>query len=40
MVEKFRDEFEEHLERARMENPFAGDETPEVEPALVQGAVA
>ncbi|WP_205695675.1 NADH-quinone oxidoreductase subunit NuoF [Conexibacter sp. SYSU D00693] len=40
MVEKFRDEFEEHLERARMANPFAADEPPS-DPALplVQGAL-
>jgi NADH-quinone oxidoreductase subunit F len=39
MIAKFRDEFEEHIERARAANPFAGDgDAPEL--ALLQGAVA
>jgi NADH-quinone oxidoreductase subunit F len=37
MVAKFRDEFEAHIEAARERNPF-GDEAPQPEPALVQGA--
>ncbi len=40
MVDKFRGEFEEHIERARQADPFAGDEAPEPELAIVQGAVA
>jgi NADH-quinone oxidoreductase subunit F len=39
MVAKFRDEFEEYIEAARTRNPF-GDDAPDVEPALVQGAAA
>jgi NADH-quinone oxidoreductase subunit F len=39
MVAKFRDEFEEYIEAARLRNEF-GDEGPIVEPALVQGAAA
>ncbi|QEC47216.1 NADH-quinone oxidoreductase subunit NuoF [Baekduia soli] len=37
MIRKFRGEFEEHIERARAENPFTGDEAgPQL--ALLQGA--
>jgi NADH-quinone oxidoreductase subunit F len=39
MVAKFRDEFEAYIEAARTQNPF-GDDAPDVEPALVQGAAA
>ena len=39
MVAKFRDEFEEYIEAARSRNPY-GDDAPDVEPALVQGAAA
>jgi NADH-quinone oxidoreductase subunit F len=39
MVAKFRDEFEEYIEAARIRNPY-GDDAPDVEPALVQGAAA
>jgi NADH-quinone oxidoreductase subunit F len=39
MVAKFRDEFEEYIEAARDRNPY-GDDAPDVEPALVQGAAA
>jgi NADH-quinone oxidoreductase subunit F len=39
MVAKFRDEFESHIERARADNPFVGEDEPrEPEPALLQGA--
>jgi len=37
MVEKFRDEFEAHIEAARQRNPF-GDEEPDPPLPLVQGA--
>ncbi|MDQ3849991.1 MAG: NADH-quinone oxidoreductase subunit NuoF [Actinomycetota bacterium] len=37
MVEKFRDEFEAHIEAARERNPF-GAAPPPLEPALIQGA--
>ncbi|HYF25806.1 MAG TPA: NADH-quinone oxidoreductase subunit NuoF [Baekduia sp.] len=40
MVKKFREEFEDHLERARLANPLAGDQPPVVDPVLIQGAVA
>jgi NADH-quinone oxidoreductase subunit F len=39
MVAKFRDEFEAYIEAARSRNPY-GDDAPDVEPALVQGAAA
>ncbi|MBA2638282.1 MAG: NADH-quinone oxidoreductase subunit NuoF [Solirubrobacterales bacterium] len=39
MVVKFRDEFEAHIEAARSRNPY-GDEAPELDPVLVQGAAA
>jgi NADH-quinone oxidoreductase subunit F len=39
MIAKFRDEFEDHIERARAANPFAG-EGPAPDLALTQGAVA
>jgi NADH-quinone oxidoreductase subunit F len=39
MVAKFRDEFEEYIEAARTRNPY-GDDAPDVEPALAQGAAA
>jgi NADH-quinone oxidoreductase subunit F len=39
MVAKFRGEFEAYIEAARSRNPY-GDEAPDVEPALVQGAAA
>jgi NADH-quinone oxidoreductase subunit F len=38
MIEKFRPEFETHIEAARARSPW-GAEPPEPEPALVQGAV-
>jgi NADH-quinone oxidoreductase subunit F len=38
MVAKFRDEFEAHIEAARARNPWAGDEPPDADPVLVQGA--
>ena len=38
MVAKFRDEFEAHIEAARARNPFGGDEPPDPDPVLVQGA--
>jgi NADH-quinone oxidoreductase subunit F len=37
MVAKFRGEFEAYIEAARSRNPY-GDDAPDVEPALVQGA--
>jgi NADH-quinone oxidoreductase subunit F len=37
MVAKFRDEFEAHIEAARAANPY-GDEPPDPDPVLVQGA--
>ncbi len=39
MVAKFRGEFEAYIEAARSRNPY-GDDAPDVEPALVQGAAA
>jgi NADH-quinone oxidoreductase subunit F len=39
MVAKFRQEFEDHIEAARMRNPFGGDEPPDPPPPLLQGAV-
>lgn len=39
MVAKFRDEFESHIEAARARNPWAGDEPPDPDPVLVQGAI-
>ncbi|MDQ3677730.1 MAG: NADH-quinone oxidoreductase subunit NuoF [Actinomycetota bacterium] len=39
MVAKFRQEFEAHIEAARAENPW-GDEPPDPDPLLVQGAAA
>jgi len=39
MVAKFRDEFEEYIEVARSRNPY-GEEEPDLEPALAQGAAA
>jgi NADH-quinone oxidoreductase subunit F len=38
MVAKFRDEFEAHIEAARARNPWAGEEPPDPDPVLVQGA--
>ena len=38
MIEKFRDEFEAHIEAARAANPYAG-EGPAPELAIIQGAV-
>jgi len=38
MVAKFREEFEAHIEAARARNPFAGDDPPDVDPVLIQGA--
>ncbi|MGH2943898.1 MAG: NADH-quinone oxidoreductase subunit NuoF [Solirubrobacteraceae bacterium] len=38
MVAKFRAEFEAHIEAARSRNPWAGDEPPDPDPVLVQGA--
>jgi NADH-quinone oxidoreductase subunit F len=40
MIEKFRPEFEAHIEAARAANPFAGDEAAPDDLALIQGAVA
>jgi NADH-quinone oxidoreductase subunit F len=40
MIEKFRPEFEAHIEAARARNPFAGDEPAPDDLALIQGAVA
>src|SRR3954466_15693099 len=40
MIEKFRPEFEAHIEAARQANPFAGDEAAPDDLALIQGAVA
>src|SRR3954454_16531423 len=40
MIEKFRPEFEAHIEAARAQNPFAGDEPAPDDLALIQGAVA
>ena len=40
MVAKFRDEFEAHIEAARARNPYLGDETPDPDPALIQGAAS
>jgi NADH-quinone oxidoreductase subunit F len=39
MVAKFRDEFEAHIEAARARNPY-GDQAPQLDPVLVQGAAA
>jgi NADH-quinone oxidoreductase subunit F len=39
MIEKFRPEFEAHIEAARARNPFAGDEPAPDDLALIQGAV-
>ncbi len=38
MVAKFRDEFEAHIEAARARNPYGGDQPPDPDPVLVQGA--
>ena len=38
MIAKFRDEFEAHIEAARVRNPWAGDDGPDVDPVLIQGA--
>jgi NADH-quinone oxidoreductase subunit F len=38
MIAKFRDEFEAHIEAARARNPWAGDQGPDVDPVLIQGA--
>jgi NADH-quinone oxidoreductase subunit F len=38
MVAKFRDEFESHIEQARARNPYGGDQPPDPDPVLVQGA--
>ncbi len=38
MVAKFRDEFEAHIEAARRRNPYLGEEIPDPDPVLVQGA--
>ena len=38
MVAKFRAEFEEHIEQARLRNPYGGEVAPDPEPALIQGA--
>ena len=38
MIAKFRDEFEAHIEAARARNPWAGDDGPDVDPVLIQGA--
>jgi NADH-quinone oxidoreductase subunit F len=40
MVAKFRDEFEAHIEAARAHNPYLGDEAPDPDPALIQGAAS
>jgi NADH-quinone oxidoreductase subunit F len=40
MVAKFRDEFEAHIEAARARNPYLGDEVPDPDPALIQGAAS
>ncbi len=40
MIAKFRDEFEAHIEEARRRNPWAGDDGPDVDPVLIQGATS
>ena len=39
MVAKFRDEFEAHIEAARARNPWVGDDPPDTDPVLIQGAI-
>jgi NADH-quinone oxidoreductase subunit F len=38
MIKHFREEFEAHIEAARERNPWAGEEPPDPDPVLVQGA--
>jgi NADH-quinone oxidoreductase subunit F len=40
MVAKFRDEFEAHIEAARSRNPWLGDDPPDTDPVLIQGATS